>query len=69
MDDRKTCRRCGLFMPVGDEGICDTCLKVGTCWHCGGLVVEENDYVFVGSLVYHRGCAQRLRNDLDAVLR
>lgn len=42
--------------------------KVGDCWHCGGYVGSDDDHVEVGSLLYHRGCAERLRDDLEAVL-
>lgn len=68
MADQRTCRRCGTATPIGDELICDACLTVGTCWHCGGVVVEENEHVWVGSLVYHRGCAERLHSDLGDAL-
>lgn len=41
---------------------------VGTCWHCGGLIVRADNHVWVGSLVYHRGCAGRLRDLLHEAL-
>lgn len=46
--------------------------KVGDCWHCGGYVAVgsvPDDYVFIGALVFHRGCGERLRDELDEVLQ
>lgn len=42
----------------------DAVTPLGTCWHCGGVVAEDDEQVQVGSLVYHRGCARRLADDL-----
>lgn len=42
--------------------------KVGDCWECGGYVATDDDHVFVGSRVFHLGCAERLHSDLGSVL-
>lgn len=40
-----------------------------TCWHCGGLIDVPHDIdVQVNALHYNRGCAQRLRDDLQEAL-
>lgn len=57
-------------MSGAGEGAMETDVqKVGDCWYCGGYVATDDEHVTTGSLVYHRGCAERLRDTLDMVLR
>lgn len=42
--------------------------QLGRCEFCGGGVWADMEHVKVGGDFYHRGCAERLVADLEAVL-
>lgn len=79
-EDRRSldpCWVCGEKPTVKLSGRWPTCEdhlhtpqeSIGACEHCGGGVWVKDDYVgLAGAAYYHRGCAERLRDDLDAVL-